>query len=357
MTALTQPGAPAIDLPVTDGGQPATPPAEPETLPPADRRRKVVLLLILLFLATALSLFALWYLFFRQPITEVLPILDLTNPPAFQSATYGLDKPLGIAVTDDGTRRIVTQGGVDRSTLMLDEAGNKVAVLAPPELVATSVDQLYVAINPQNGNIYATDRTAGAVYIYAADGSYQGRFEPTPSPAGWQPLGIAFDAGGNLYIADVGAATARVHVYGPDGALLRDIGVADGLSYPNGLGVDAAGNTYVADSNNGRLIVYDPTGARLGLVARGSGEGQLGLPRGVAVDGHGRVYVVDKVGQVVQMYGALAAGEQSPTYLASFGREGTVDGAFEFPNGVAVDTRGHVYVTDWNNDRIQTWSY
>ena len=44
-------------------------------------------------------------------------------------------------------------------------------------------------------------------------------------------------------------------------------------------------------------------------------------------------------------------------YLARFGREGTVDGTFEFPNGIAIDGRGRLYVTDWNNDRLQMWSY
>jgi sugar lactone lactonase YvrE len=33
------------------------------------------------------------------------------------------------------------------------------------------------------------------------------------------------------------------------------------------------------------------------------------------------------------------------------------DGQFEFPNGVAVDTRGRVYVADTVNDRVQVWSY
>ena len=36
---------------------------------------------------------------------------------------------------------------------------------------------------------------------------------------------------------------------------------------------------------------------------------------------------------------------------------GVGDGQFQYPNGIAVDGRGRVYVADSFNDRVQVWSY
>ncbi len=220
-----------------------------------------------------------------------------------------------------------------------------------------SATQRYVAVNPTNGDVWTTDRTAGLVYVYAADGTFKEVFNSGEKYASWQPLGIGFDAKGDVYVTDVSGATQLVHEFLPDGTLVRDFGADDSLGFPNGVAVDSAGNVYVSDSNNGRLLVYSSTGARIGVVERGSAADQLGMPRGIVVDDRSQVYVVDTSAQHVQVYSTLAAGQASPRYLDAFGSEGTVDGTFEFPNGIAVDGRGRVYVADWNNNRIQVWSY
>jgi hypothetical protein len=49
--------------------------------------------------------------------------------------------------------------------------------------------------------------------------------------------------------------------------------------------------------------------------------------------------------------------DRTPPFVGRFGTQGTGDGQFEVPNGIAVDTRGHVFVTDLANDRTQVWSY
>jgi DNA-binding beta-propeller fold protein YncE len=353
--AIPPPEAPADQAETPAPPPPAVPNVEDEE--PPDRRRRLLLLFLLLALLFLLLAFAVWYFLFRQPIENLIPNLDLTKPPAYQLSTYGLSKPLGVAVSADGSKIYVTQGGGDGSTLLIDPAGNHIATLAPPESVTTRATQLYVAINPKTGDVYATSRANGAVYVYAADGTYRQAFDPGSNLAIWQPLAIAFDADGNLYVSDAGGDYQTVHVFGPDGSWLRDLGSPGLFAFPNGIAIDANGNVYVSDSNNGRLVVFDKTGTQLGTIQRGTADGELGMPRGVAIDGQGRVYVVDAVGQTVQMFRALQANQTAPAYLARFGREGTVEGAFEYPNDVAVDGRGRIYVTDWNNDRLQLWSY
>ena len=123
------------------------------------------------------------------------------------------------------------------------------------------------------------------------------------------------------------------------------------------MAVDANGNVYVSDSNNGRLVTFDRDGNELGVIRRGVSVGDLGLPRGAAIDDAGRIYVADVSQQGIQAYQAIATGERQPKFIGGFGEEGTADGAFRLPNAVAVDGRARVYVADWRNNRIQVWTY
>ena len=382
---MTTPDMTAGDLPI-DGGAAADPapaaaadsgvllepapgpstgsaPEVPETpTAPADpgRRRRIRMLLAIILGALLLGFlaFAAWYLLFRKPISQLpLPNLEEGVMPGFSFAAYDLEKPLGIAVSADGSRMYVTQTGGDQATLMLDGRGTRLGTLTPPTDVAARTTQLYVAVDPKTGDVYTTDRSHGAVYIYSADGVYRGIFRPDPDPGAWQPLAIAFDRDGNLFISDAGGTFQTVREIDRNGHVVLTIGTDGMLNFPNGIAVDKSGDIYVTDSNNGRLLVFDKAGTQLGLIQRGPAQGEFSMPRGIVIDDVGKVYVVDAVGQGVQVYRAMASGDQAPHYLDRFGREGTVDGAFEFPNGIAVDSRGRVYVADWNNDRIQIWSY
>lgn len=354
LTAGTLPRELPLDVPPAE-----TPPAEAPSAEEERRRRRKVLLLILLgALVLLLLIIALWYFIFRKPIS-VLPIPPAPQDevPGFSLAVYDLTKPLSVAVTPDGARMFVTQGEGSQETLVLDGHGSKLSVLKPPATITSRATQQFLAIDPITSEVYASDRMAGAVYVYSALGTFERRFEPGSSLPGWQPLALAFDAKGNLYISDVGGASTRIHEYGRDGKLVRDFGTPGTLTFPNGIAVDKAGQVYVTDTNNGRLVVFDPSGTQKGVISRGPAAGELGLPVGIAIDENDRVFVVDSVAQAVQVYRVLKTGDRGPTYLASFGKEGTADGAFEFPNGIALDARGHVYVADWNNDRVQVWSY
>jgi DNA-binding beta-propeller fold protein YncE len=148
-----------------------------------------------------------------------------------------------------------------------------------------------------------------------------------------------------------------IHEFDAEGALVRTIGKAGQFNFPNGIAIDAAGNLYVTDSNNGRLVVLDPSGQERAVVRRGAGVGDLGLPRGAAIDDSGRVYVVDTTDHDVQVYHLIGTESVPPAYIGQFGMLGTDDGAFQYPNGVAVDDRARVYVTDWRNNRVQVWTY
>jgi DNA-binding beta-propeller fold protein YncE len=79
-------------------------------------------------------------------------------------------------------------------------------------------------------------------------------------------------------------------------------------------------------------------------------NGQLDFPEGVAVDGVGNVYVVDSDNDRVQKFSSTG------TFLTNWGTLGTGNGQFDSPNGVAVDAVGNVYISDPLNHRVQKFS-
>ena len=331
---------------------------EPEQQPRSRPRRKAFFLLFVLGLLATLVTVTLWYFLFRQPITTLpLPGIPQVEVPAYSTAVYGAMRPSGVAVSPSGDRIYVTQSEGARTGLVFDASGARVGTMAPPAATGTDHAPVYLAIDPLTSEVYVSDRLAGAIYIYDRDGAYQRTFTLAQPRPGWQPLGLAFDMKGNLYVTDLAGPFQKVLVIDRAAAVVRTLGENDKLSFPNGVAVDAAGDVFVSDSNNGRLLMFGADGTVRAQVGRGSGQGNLGLPRGIAIDGSGRVFVADSTGQGVFVYRAPGDSERRLQYQGYVGGEGVADGMFEYPNSVAIDARGRVYVADTFNDRVQIWSY
>ncbi len=82
----------------------------------------------------------------------------------------------------------------------------------------------------------------------------------------------------------------------------------------------------------------------------GGGDGRLKLPQGIAVDAKGSVYVSDASNHIVQQFAG------SGRFLARIGLEGKVPDGFEGTVGVATDGAGKVYVTDQDNANVQVFA-
>src|SRR5262249_15622606 len=82
----------------------------------------------------------------------------------------------------------------------------------------------------------------------------------------------------------------------------------------------------------------------------GGGNGQFYYPQGVAVDGSGNVYVVDTVNHRIQKFAP------DGSYLTQWGTLGNGIGQFEYMNSIAVDAGGSVYVADSQNNRVQKFT-
>jgi DNA-binding beta-propeller fold protein YncE len=79
----------------------------------------------------------------------------------------------------------------------------------------------------------------------------------------------------------------------------------------------------------------------------GSGDGQFKAPEGIAVADDGTIYIADTENHRVQRFDA------NGRFLAKWGAKGLGDGQFDSPGGIALDKEGHIYIADSFNHRIQ----
>jgi len=145
------------------------------------------------------------------------------------------------------------------------------------------------------------------------------------------PHGVAVDANGNVYIADIG--NNRVLKESPsNGGYVESVVASTGLKSPSGVAVDATGNVYIADFGDSRILKETlSNGTYSESVVPTVG---VSSPLGIAVDGSGNLYITDSGNAQV-----IKETWNGSTYLQSF-----VVGGPTWPDGVAVDLSGNVYV-------------
>ena len=161
--------------------------------------------------------------------------------------------------------------------------------------------------------MYVSDRLAGTIYVYDRDGAYQRELTLAVPRPGWQPLGLAFDKAGNLYVTDLSGPYQKVLVIDRTANVVRTLGENEQAQLPERRRRSTAPATCTSPTaTTAACSCSTPSGTIVGQVGRGTGEGNLGLPRGVAVDGQGRVFVADATGQGVFVYRAPSGDEPPP---------------------------------------------
>ena len=256
-----------------------------------------------------------------------------------------------------------TEASLDSPTgLAIDVAGNL--------YVADSANRRVRRINAVTGVI---DTLAGTgTWTYVADG------RPATEALLSSPAGLAVDATGNVYFAELGHGLVR-RVDAETGVISTLAGTGErkhggdggpateaGLSSPAGVAVDAAGAVYVADRSTYRVRRID---ASTGVITTIAGTGERGFtgdggpaiearlfaPTAVAVDAASNVYVADTGNGRVRR---IDADTGEITTIAGGGGDYPGDGGpasearLRAPEGLAVDATGNVYVADTGNNRV-----
>lgn len=157
------------------------------------------------------------------------------------------------------------------------------------------------------------------------------------SPYLREPLDVATDAAGTIYLADSG----RVLVLSPEGKPLKTLG-GDVLEHPCYLEVNRQdGRLFVSDSKLCRIFVFDADGALLfSFGGKGLGGEKLYAPQGVALDGAGHLFVADFFNARVAVFST------DGTYLRQIGRRGDEPWNFAGPRDLAFDSDGFLHVLD-----------
>jgi len=304
-------------------------------------------------------------------------------------ASFG--KPEGIAVDSLGNIYVSDQGAVRKvnpAGLVTTLAGPhgfgypNPDFLSSPEigkspmfndqggLAIDSADNLYVA--DAIANIIVKISPAGIVTKVAGTPGKKGRSDGLVETAEFNsPNAVAVDGQGNLYISDAGNYTIRkIAVSGAVTTLAGmpgERGTADGIgstarfNYIYGVAVDSAGVVYVADHQQLSIRKVTPTGLVSTLFCGLEGGGRVApassgdrvFPNGVAVDRLGNVFIIGSGNMIrkISLSGVVSN-------LAGTKNRGHVDGAgqearFAAPNALTVDRAGNVFVADTDNQAVR----
>lgn len=83
----------------------------------------------------------------------------------------------------------------------------------------------------------------------------------------------------------------------------------------------------------------------------GDAPGQMALPKAIAIDDEGNIYVLDARFENLQIF------DRSGRLLLVVGEEGIGPGQFWLPGGIFITTDGLIFVADSHNGRVQVFRY
>lgn len=292
-----------------------------------------------------------------------------------QRMTFSADGTLYLADFGNHRIRTVSPNGTVATLAGLGTSGyvngtNMAARFYGPAGVAFGPDDTLYVVDMYNYRIRAI-APGGGVSLLAGSGSATFANGTGASASFNAPSGIAVDSSGIIYVTDRG--NNRIRAITPAGvastyAGTGTAGSANGarlsaqFNSPSDIAIGPDGTFYITDWGTHSVRTISPAGvvgklAGTGIAGTTNGAGtaaQFQLPEGIAVDSKGTVYVADTANNLVRMI--TPAGVVST--LAGTGVSGSADGKgsaaqFRAPHGIAVGPDGAIYVSEASGHRIR----
>jgi serine/threonine protein kinase/sugar lactone lactonase YvrE len=289
-----------------------------------------------------------------------LPGVPMQGPPAAARTAGlpvqdvkggGVGKPWAASRTQQlGT----TGGGIDESSELakpigtIGRSGDEKGSFNEPSVICARF-----------GKIIVGDTVRRKFQIFTREGKYLAESQPVPGTKGTKTAGGAFskpsavsiDARGRIFATDSGDHYIRI--FDGQGKFSKEVfnrgGKDGGLG---GIICDPSGLIYVSDPDNGCVHVMNAeNGQWLRKVgSKGTGDGQLQLPSGLALDRFNQLYVVDYSTSRVSVF------SKAGIFQRAFGGKGTGKGLFNVPRGIAIDRFDRLYIADSLNHRVQVFN-
>jgi hypothetical protein len=169
-----------------------------------------------------------------------------------------------------------------------------------------------------------------------------------------RPADVAWDAQGNIFVADGEGANTRVAKYSKDGVFLKSWGkkgTANGdFADVHGIAVDAQGNVYAADSGNNRIQIFDNDGNYKSSITN------VGSPKAVCMTkGRNQVLYVSNSNPVndIDKDGEIYKVALDGTVMGKFGRAGKLPKEFGTVNALDCAEPNTLWVGEIGNLRVQ----
>ncbi len=240
--------------------------------------------------------------------------------------------------------------------------------------IASGCGSSYSSTTPpivQAKSIYVAQTGSVEVFPIATNGNVAPTTTITDATTAFSDVHrTAFDGIGNLYVTDAVNNSVVVFAAGASGAATPTATIAGGntgLDKPSGIAVDANGKIYV--TNLGVPTIAKPTGNSVTIFSAGatgnvapaitiSGSNtSLDTPNGLALDSKGNIYVANEGSTInaagsVTVYPAGSTGNATPSATIA----GTTSGV-NIPHAVALDSSGKIYVTDANSNNPSVTVY